>query len=50
MGNYGRDKCFDTQEKSVPHNKAQKTHNNVQKTHNNVQKTHKPETLSKLKD
>ena len=31
-----RDKCFDTQEKSVPHNK--------------VQKTHKPETISKLKD
>ncbi len=51
------DKCFDTQEKSVQHNKVQKTHNKVQKTHNivqkthnKVQKTHKLETLSKLKD
>ena len=51
------DKCFDTQEKSVPHNKVQKTHNKVQKTHNivqkthnKVQKTHKLETSSKFKD
>ncbi len=32
------DKCFDTQEKSIPHNKVQKTHNKVKKTHNKVQK------------
>jgi len=32
------DKCFDTQEKSVPHKKVQKTHNKVQKTHNKVLK------------
>jgi hypothetical protein len=34
------DNCFDTQEKSVSHNRVQKTHNKVQKTHNKVQKTH----------
>jgi len=28
-----RDKCFDTQEKSVPHNKVQKIHKKVKKTH-----------------
>ena len=33
-----RDKCFDTQEKSVPHNKIQKHTIKVQKTHNNVPK------------
>jgi len=33
-----RDKCFDTQEKSVPHNKVQKTHNKVQITHNKSSK------------
>jgi len=33
-----RDKCFDSQKKSVPHNKVQKTHNKVQKTHNKVLK------------
>ena len=48
--NKRRDKCFDTQEKSVPHNNIHKTYNKVQKTHNKVQKTHKPKTLSKLKD
>jgi len=32
------DKCFETQEKSVPHNKVQKTHNEVQKTDNKVLK------------
>ena len=26
-----RDKCFDTQEKSVPHNKVKKTHNETSK-------------------
>jgi len=35
-----RDKCFDKQKKSVPHNNIHKTHNKVQKTHNKVQKTH----------
>ncbi len=45
-----RDKCFDTREKLVPHNKCQKTHNKVQKTHNKSSKTYKPETLSKLTD
>jgi hypothetical protein len=45
-----RDKCFDTQEKSVPHDKVKKTHNKVQKTHNKRSETHKPETLSKLRD
>jgi len=38
-----RDKCFDTQEKSVPHDK-------VKKKHNKSSETQKPETLSKRKD
>ena len=38
-----RDKCFDTKEKTVPHNK-------VKKKHNKSSETDKPETLSKLKD
>jgi hypothetical protein len=29
--NVNGDKCFDTQEKSVPRNKVQKKHNRVQK-------------------
>ncbi len=33
-----RDKCFDTQKKSVPHNKVKKTHNKVHKTHNKSSK------------
>ena len=43
LGSINDDKCFDTQEKLVPHN-------NVKKTHNKRSKAHKPETLSKLKD
>ncbi len=39
------DKCFDKQEKSVPHNKVKKTHNKVPKKHNKVLNTQTGNTI-----